>query len=72
MSRDANPLLEGTVIGEQRTHFEVKLDDGVTIVKCRLSGNMRRNFIKVTVNDRVQVRVGSYDLNNGFIVYRYK
>lgn len=72
MSRDANPLLEGTVIDQERTHYVVLLDDGVTKVKCRLSGNMRRNIISVAIKDRVQVRVGSYDLTNGFIVYRYK
>lgn len=73
MSRDANPSVDGTVIGQEKTHFVVQLDDeNKTQVKCRLSGKMRQHMIRIVIGDRVQIRVGAYDLSQGFITYRYK
>ena len=72
MSRDSNPTLEGEVISEERTHFVVLLDDKKTKVKCRLGGKMKMHSIKVLVGDRVQIKVGIYDLSNGFIIFRYR
>ena len=36
------------------------------------SGNMRKNKIKITVEDRVSVELSPYDLTRGRITYRYK
>ena len=36
------------------------------------SGNIRKNKIKITEEDRVSVEVSPYDLTRGRIVYRYR
>ncbi len=52
------------------TNFKVKLEDG-RIISAYLSGNMRRNRIKLTVGDEVKMQISPYDLEKGRIVYRY-
>ncbi len=52
------------------TNFKVKLEDG-RIISSYLSGNMRRNRIKLTVGDEVKIQISPYDLEKGRIVYRY-
>ena len=51
------------------TMFRVKLENG-QLVLCYLSGKMRRNRIRLTTGDRVQVEVSPYDLTKGRISYR--
>ena len=36
------------------------------------SGNIRKNKIKITEEDRVSVELSPYDLTRGRIVYRYR
>jgi len=52
------------------TNFKVKLEDD-RIISSYLSGNMRRNRIKLTVGDEVKIQISPYDLEKGRIVYRY-
>lgn len=41
-------------------------------VQCRLSGRMRKNFIRVIIGDSVTIQVSPYDLSKGIITYRRK
>ncbi|MGQ9897585.1 MAG: translation initiation factor IF-1 [Acidobacteriota bacterium] len=51
--------------------FKVELENK-HIVLARISGKMRKNFIKILPGDRVLVELSPYDLTRGRIVYRYK
>jgi len=37
-----------------------------------ISGNIRKNRIRILMNDRVEVEMSPYDLSKGRITYRYK
>lgn len=62
----------------------VKVEKGIFLVECaeegkdshivsaRLSGKLRKNFIRIVVGDVVDVEVSPYDLNMGRITYRRK
>lgn len=50
--------------------FRVRLDINNDIILCQACGNMRRNYIKVIVGDRVRVEMSPYDLTRGRIVSR--
>jgi translation initiation factor IF-1 len=53
--------------------FEVKLDGNTDhIVRCTLSGKMRKNSIKVILYDKVSVEMTPYDLSMGRITFRHK
>jgi translation initiation factor IF-1 len=41
-------------------------------VLAHLSGRMRRNYIRVMLEDRVVVELSTYDLTRGRLVYRHK
>lgn len=56
-------------LGEGR--YKVALDNGFEVI-CTVKGKLRKNFIRVLPEDRVQVEVCPYDLTRGFITYRYK
>ena len=42
------------------------------IIVAYISGNIRKNRIRVLQHDRVEVEMSPYDLTKGRIVYRYK
>lgn len=50
--------------------YNIKLDQGETVVRGQLSGRMRRHHIRVLPGDRVRVAVSPYDLSHGLIVFR--
>ena len=50
--------------------FRVVLDCNGVEILCQASGNMRRNYIKIIVGDRVKVEMSPYDLTRGRIVSR--
>ena len=52
--------------------FDVKLDSNDHVVKCTLSGKMRKNSIKVILWDKVSVEMTPYDLSMGRITFRHK
>lgn len=54
------------------TEFKVKLNDMDKIVKCKLSGKIKMNKIRILVGDRVSVKISPYNLDLGIIAYRYK
>jgi translation initiation factor IF-1 len=51
------------------TTFRVELDTG-QIIFAYLSGRLRKNHIKVLVEDRVLVELSIYDLAKGRIIKR--
>ena len=50
--------------------FRVLLESGQVII-AHLSGKMRLNKIRLSVNDQVRVEMTPYDLTKGRIVFRY-
>ena len=72
MSKDDLIHLEGLVtrmLGGGS--MEIECDKGIKVTGV-LSGRMKKNKIKVTVGDRVQVSVSPYDTAHGLITYRLK
>jgi translation initiation factor IF-1 len=53
------------------TMYRVKLVSGHEIL-AHISGRMRKNFIRITVGDRVTVEMSPYDLTKGRITFRHK
>ncbi len=51
--------------------FRVELDNGHKVL-AHISGNIRKNFIKILPGDRVRVELSSYDLTRGRITYRIR
>lgn len=51
--------------------FRVELENG-HVVLCQISGRMRKNRIRVLMNDTVTVEMTPYDLTKGRITYRAK
>jgi len=50
--------------------FRVRLDVNGMVILCQSSGNMRRNYIKVLVGDRVRIEMSPYDMTRGRIIAR--
>ncbi|MDQ4075419.1 MAG: translation initiation factor IF-1 [Chloroflexota bacterium] len=51
--------------------FRVELENGQTLTGY-LSGKMTKNYIRVTLGDKVRLELSPYDLERGRIVYRYR
>jgi translation initiation factor IF-1 len=51
--------------------FLVKLETG-HVVMAYTSGKMRKNFIKIVLNDKVRVALSPYDLQKGRVIFRTK
>lgn len=70
MSREEALRLEGVV--QQvlpGTMFRVKLPNG-QLVLAHISGQMRRNFIRIVPGDKVEIEMSPYDLTKARIVFR--
>jgi translation initiation factor IF-1 len=52
--------------------FRIQLDGGDHKVLAKISGKMRKNYIRILPGDRVKVELSPYDLTRGRITYRYK
>lgn len=50
--------------------FSVKINSSETVIVCSLSGNIRKNKIRILSGDPVKVHVSPYDLTHGRIVWR--
>ncbi len=53
------------------TMYRVKLQNGNEIL-AHISGKMRKNFIRISVGDKVTLEISPYDLTKGRIVFRQK
>lgn len=73
MTKNRNGLeLEGRVVECLRSAmFTVEFENGHRVL-AHISGKMRKNFIKIYLEDRVLVELTPYDLTRGRIVFRYR
>ena len=53
------------------TMFTVELSNGHQIL-CNISGKLRKNFVRLDIEDRVRVEMVPYDLTKGRIVARLR
>ena len=53
------------------TMFRVQIEGGHTVL-AKISGKMRKNYIRILPGDRVKVELSAYDLSRGRITYRYR
>lgn len=51
------------------TMFRVALPNGHEVL-AHISGKLRKNFIRISVGDKVSVEMSPYDLNQARITYR--
>jgi translation initiation factor IF-1 len=64
--------VEGEVVEAlPSTMFRIKTDIGHDVL-AKISGKMRKNYIRILPGDRVKVELSPYDLTRGRIVYRHK
>ena len=64
--------VEGRVVECLRNAtFRVRLDNGHTVL-AHISGKVRKNYIKILLEDRVLVELSPYDLTRGRIIFRYR
>jgi translation initiation factor IF-1 len=52
------------------TMFRVALSNGHEVL-AHISGKMRKNFIRISVGDRVSVEITPYDLSKARITFRH-
>jgi len=68
--REEHIELSGTVTQVlPGTMFRVELPNGHQVL-AHISGKMRKNFIRISVGDTVNVEMSQYDLNKARIVWR--
>ena len=64
--------IEGEVVEAlPSTMFRVQLDNGHSVL-ARISGKMRKHYIRILPGDRVTVELSPYDLTRGRITFRMK
>ncbi len=72
VAKEEKLFVDGTVVESLRNrNFRVVLENDQKILGY-LSGKMTKNYIRVTIGDRVRVEVSPYDLERGRITYRYR
>ena len=52
------------------TMFRVALPNGHEVI-AHISGKMRKNFIRISVGDKVNVEMSTYDLGKARITFRH-
>ncbi|MGE4488440.1 MAG: translation initiation factor IF-1 [Kiritimatiellales bacterium] len=63
--------LDGSVIEVlPATMYRVELENGYKVL-AHVSGKIRKNFIRISVGDKVTVEISLYDLTKGRITYRH-
>ncbi|HET9938410.1 MAG TPA: translation initiation factor IF-1 [Gaiella sp.] len=70
--KDEKIEVEGEVVEAlPSTMFRVELDGGQQVL-AKISGKMRRHYIRLLPGDRVKVDLSPYDLTRGRITFRLK
>jgi translation initiation factor IF-1 len=70
--KDGAIEVEGRVVEPlPNAMFRVELQNGHRVL-AHISGKIRKNFIKIYLEDRVLVEITPYDLSRGRIVFRYR
>lgn len=52
--------------------LEIEVGGSTHEIIGHISGKMRRNYIRITMGDKVLVQLSPYDLTKGRIVYRQR
>lgn len=72
MAKEDSIEMVGTVIESlPNTTFKVQLENDL-VITARISGRMRKNYIRILTGDKVRVELTPYDLTKGRITYREK
>lgn len=72
MSKEDLIEADGTITDvNAHGNYKIKLDNGHEL-SAKLSGKMRKFFIKVVRGDRVKVGISPYDKTHGLILFRHK
>ena len=71
MAKEELVSLEGVVV-DVLPNGNFRADVNGHLILAYTSGNMRKNKIKITEEDRVSVELSPYDLTRGRITYRFK
>ena len=72
MARDDLIQVEGQILDVLAGgNFKVNLEND-QVISAKLSGKMRKFYIKVLVGDYVTVGLSPYDPTHGLIMYRHK
>jgi len=72
MAKEEPIEMEGKVIETlPNTTFRVELENG-HVVTARISGKMRKHYIRILTGDNVTVELTPYDLSKGRITYRQR
>ena len=53
------------------TMFRVQIDGGHTVL-AKISGKMRKHYIRILPGDKVKVELSPYDLTRGRITFRHR
>lgn len=70
MTKEDQVRMQGTIVEVlPNTMFRVELENG-HLVTARISGKMRKHYIRILRGDKVTVELTPYDLSKGRIVYR--
>lgn len=72
--KQENIELEGIVQEDLgNTTFRVALENMnvESTILCTISGKIRKNFVRISVGDKVKLEVSPYDLTRGRITFRY-
>ena len=70
--KDEKIEVEGEVVEAlPSTMFRVELDSGQSVL-AKISGKMRKHYIRLLPGDRVKVELSPYDLSRGRITFRLK
>ena len=71
MAKEEPIALQGTVSQVlPGTMFRVALPNGHEVL-AHISGKMRKNFIRISVGDKVDVEITPYDLSKARITFRH-
>ena len=71
MAKEELLKIEG-VVCEVLSNGMYRVNINENIIVAYISGNIRKNRIRVLQHDRVEVEMSPYDLTKGRIIYRYK
>jgi translation initiation factor IF-1 len=64
--------VEGEVVEAlPSTMFRVQVDSGHEVL-AKISGKMRKHYIRILPGDKVKVELSPYDLSRGRIIYRHR
>jgi translation initiation factor IF-1 len=54
------------------TMFRIQVEGMEDTVLAKISGKMRRHYIRILPGDKVKVELSPYDLSRGRITYRHR